>query len=297
MKPRTRVTIEEAARAYKRLADQITKEYPKESTARSRTEVVGLAIKMVNLATMLVSALESLPPPPEHDQYADLLKVDLPIRKVREYLGTLIEGRYHRPGPWQLPPGMQDLRERLAREPKSGNGLIDACYCMLLIVLCYLEMQIAAETSTMKGFLGEGIDDLIDEAARAEIPLAKKNKTFARMKLFLDDADADCDPLLLDDARQDTGRRRKRIERPIEEAWPDYQKQLDEAMKAVLASLPDDSAEARETRATWATLSEQSNLQARRQFKRWLTIQFYVNPWATEGDVAERREKRRPAAK
>lgn len=296
MKTRTRVTIEEAARAYQRLAERLTKDYPKELAARTRTVVVGLALKLVNLAIMLVSALQNLPLPSGRKDQGDLLKVDSPIVKVREYCRALVEDWFQRGGTLAERPDFQVLRERLAKEPELGDSLVDACLYLLWIVRCYLQMQMGAEVSELHGLPSEEFDDLVDEAARADISKARKDMSLARMRLFGDDEDVDCDPLLLGATRRDTGRRRERIEAIFKDLWPVYQEQLDEQLQALLAMLPEDSSEARNLRGTWATMSDQSKPEARQHFKRWLTMFAYMDSWVTEEEVAKAQTKSGQAA-
>jgi hypothetical protein len=96
---------------------------------------------------------------------------------------------------------------------RNGSEIIAAGDLLVWFVQWYLFIQLQVEATSTSGLPSHDVDTHVEEAARAEISMARRNQTLAHMKKAINKDDMRREPRLVGGCRKAIERRRQGIDK------------------------------------------------------------------------------------
>jgi hypothetical protein len=269
---RRRVSYAESLEAFKALEQRVLKRYSDVVLARKRTALVGVLLKLTDQLAAGFSKLAAMPMPAGRDSTPAFLKADRPIATLRDFRAELLDMFCKGVSGADKDPEVAELRARLTKEPGSGSEIIAAGDLLVWFVQWYLFIQLQVEATSTSGLPSHDFDTHVEEAARAEISMARKNQTLAHMKKAINKDDMLRESRLVGGCRKAIERRRQGIDKLMGAYWGGFQEAIEQEIRAVSSCCGDDSREARDLRALREGLHDRKDPRTRALFMQWLMV-------------------------
>ena len=155
---------------------------------------------------------------------------------------------------------------------RNGSEIIAAGDLLVWFVQWYLFIQLQVEATSTSGLPSHDVDTHVEEAARAEISMARRNQTLAHMKKAINKDDMRREPRLVGGCRKAIERRRQGIDKLMDAFWGGFQEAIEQEIRAMSSCCGEDSREARDLRALRESLHDRKDPQTRALFMQWLTV-------------------------
>jgi hypothetical protein len=275
MKTRTRRNFVEASKEFGKIRSDAVASYP---AAKRQHERLRLLAYLRALGSEFRSALEALrelklaePPTPAPPWFTP----DWPIAQLRGCRLKLLDRRQTAAG--VSSDGEETARERawLAPEPAPGCELVDACQDMAWFQDIHLIAEIFSAGADATALPAEDSEDFIDEAARAKMAEAKKNKTLGRMKDYI--AGGDADSAEINRLTKAVERGRKQIDGWLEDSKEAYQAAAAAGIRVLSEKYPWVFASDQESRGILEHADDRGHPENRLRMKQWLTTQIVLD--------------------
>ena len=250
--------------------------YPKIVLARKRTALVGTLLKLADQLAVGLSELAAMPMPTDRDSTPAFLKADRPIAALRAFRVELLEMFCKGVPGGAENPDVAELRARLAKEPGPGGEIIDAGEMLVWFLQWYLFIQLQVEATSTSDLPSQDPDTHIDEAARDEISMARKDMTLARMRTFIGLDDPGGGEISLNGIAHRVGRRRRQIEVLMDAFFGSFQEAVEQQIRVATACCGENSREAGDLRALRDSLKDPSDPRVRALFQQWLKVPMHM---------------------
>lgn len=274
--PRRRVSYAQSLKAFKALEQRIIKGYPDVALARKRTALVSTLLKLADQLAAGLSVLASMQIPADRTNTPDFLKADRPIADLRAFRVELLDMFCKGIDGAAKDPEVAELRARLAKEPGPGGEIIDAGRLLAWLLQWHLFIQLQVEASCTADLPSHDIDTHIEEAARDEISMARKNMTLANMRRAINEDDQRRDRHGVGGRTKAIERRRKDIDKLMTVFWPAFQEAIDQEMRVLAAGCAEGSQDAWDLRALRERLNNRKDPRTRALFKKWLKVILHL---------------------
>jgi hypothetical protein len=271
-KLRQRMSYFESLKAFKALEQRVLKRYPAVVLARKRTALVGVLLKLTDQLAEGFSKLAAMPMPAGRESTPAFLKADRPIATLRAFRAELLDMLCKGLSGADKDPEVAELRARVTKEPGPGSEIIAAGDLLVWFVQWYLFIQLQVEAASTIGLPSHDLDTHVEEAARGEISMARKDQTLAYMKKAINEDDMLRDPHLVGGCRKAIERRRQGIDKLMDAFWGGFQEAIEQEIRAMSSCCGEDSREARDLRALRESLHDRKDPQTRALFMQWLTV-------------------------
>ena len=227
MKKRRRVSYVESLKALKAIEQRVIKEYPDVILARNRTALAGVLLKLADQLAAGFSKLAAMPMPAGRDSTPAFLKADRPVATLRAFRVELFDMLCKGIRGAEEDPEVANLLARLEKKLGPGSEIIAAGDLLVWFVQWYLFIQLQVEAAGTSGLPSHGVDTHVEEAARAEIWMARKDQSLAYMKKAINEDDMRRDPRLVGASRKAIERRRQHIDKLMDAFWGSFQEAID----------------------------------------------------------------------
>jgi hypothetical protein len=251
---------------------RVLKGYPDVTLARKRTALVGVLLKLADQLAAGFSKLAAMPIPAGPDSTPPFLKADRPIATLRAYRVELLDMLCKGLTGADKDPEVAELRARLTTGPGPGGELIDAGDLLVWFVQWYLFIQLQVEATSTRGLPSHDVDTHVDEAARAEISMAKKDMALANMRVLIGEDNLDCGELSPNGLAHRVGRRRRGIDVLRGAFCGSFQEAVEQQIRAVTACCGENSPEAKDLQALRRNLDDPNDPKTRSLFQQWMTV-------------------------
>ena len=276
------------------IKERVLKGYPNVDLARKRTALVGVLLKLTDQLAAGFSELAAMPMPADRDSTPAFLKADRPIATLRAFRVELLEMFCKGVPGGAENPDVAELRARLAKEPGPGGEIIDAGEMLVWFLQWYLFIQLQVEASSTSNLPSHDVDTHIDEAARDDISMARKDMTLARMRKFIGLDGPGGGEISFNGIAHRVGRRRRQIEVLMDAFFGSFQEAVEQQIRVATACCGENSREARDLRALRDSLKDRSDPRVRALFQQWFKVLLHMETADPEtvkldpGDAAPR---------